>query len=449
MNPMQTTDTPSNVFSSLPLDQDLQTTLQRIGLEQTTPVQAEVIPLALQKKDLLVSAQTGSGKTIAFLLPLLNLILTNSRSQPGIRALVLVPTRELARQITNECKALAESQPIKIGMLIGGEDYKYQQAMFRRNPDIVIATPGRVIAHLELQTENLTHVEHLVLDEADRMLDLGLQEDVLKISGLSQNEKRQTMLFSATLTHPGVQTVAKRLMIDPINIELQAIYDAHPDIEQQLITCDDFDHKFKVVNWLLTHETFDKGLIFTNTKARADKLRGPLLGKKHRVAVLHGGVDQSERNRVMSLFREGLIKTIIATDVVARGIDVKGIELVINFDIPRNGHDYVHRIGRTGRAGEQGRAISLVSSTEWNLLNNIKRYLALTLAQRTIKDVEGHFHGPKKTKSSGKAAGKKKHSKPKKEAVKKIKVRHRDRKNIGKRRQPSTKQQPEVNDNKS
>ena len=222
-------------------------------------------------------------------------------------------------------------------------------------------------------------------------------------------------------------------------VALNSLHDKHGNIEQQIVLADDSEHKQKLLAWLLLNETYDKALVFTNTKIQADSLRGPLRGQKLRVGVLHGDMDQKDRNRVLELYTQGEINILIATDVAARGLDVKGIDLVINFDMPRTGIDYIHRIGRTGRADELGLAIALVKSTEWNLMAGIERFLKQKFKRRTIKEMEGKYKGPKKLKASGKAAGSKTKKEPKKEAVKKAKERHRDRKNIGKRRVPSNK----------
>jgi superfamily II DNA/RNA helicase len=225
----------------------------------------------------------------------------------------------------------------------------------------------------------------------------------------------------------------------PEVIALNSLHDKHGNIEQQIVLADDNEHKQKLLAWLLQNETYDKALVFTNTKIQADSLRGPLRGQKLRVGVLHGDMDQKDRNRVLELYTQGEINILIATDVAARGLDVKGIDLIINFDMPRTGIDYIHRIGRTGRADELGLAIALVKSTEWNLMAGIERFLKQKFKRRTIKEMEGRYKGPKKLKASGKAAGSKTKKEPKKEAVKKAKMRHRDRKNIGKRRVPSNK----------
>ncbi len=434
------TDTPLS-FSSLSLAEPLLMAVRKLGFEQPTPVQQQAIPPALEHKDLLVSAETGSGKTAAFLLPTLHHLLTLSTRKPGTRALILAPTRELAQQIFKQCQQLIEFTDIRVGIITGGDDFRLQQNMLRRNTEIVIATPGRILELMEQEIPNFTNLEILILDEADRMLDMGFSEDVLTITK-SCNEQRQTLLFSATLTHFGVIKMADKILQDHKVIALNTLHDGHRNIEQQIVVADDNDHKQKLLAWLLLNETYDKALVFTNSRIQADLLRGPLRGQKLRVGVLHGEMDQKDRNRMMQLFREGEVKVMVATDLAARGLDIKGINLVINFDVPRNGINYIHRIGRTGRVDELGLTIALVKSTEWNLMSGIERFLKQKFKRRTIKELEGKYKGPKKLKASGKAAGIKNKIEPKKVAAEKVKIRHRDKKNVGKRRTPSV--QPDL-----
>ncbi|MCK9620453.1 MAG: DEAD/DEAH box helicase [Methylobacter sp.] len=433
--------TPS--FSDLLLDEQLLTAVKRLGFEQPTPVQLQSIPLALEYKDLLVSAETGSGKTAAFLLPALHHLLTLPSRKPGVRALILTPTRELAQQIFKNCQQLTEFTDLKTGLITGGDDFRLQQNMLRRNTEIVIATPGRVLELMEQEIPNFSNLDVLILDEADRMLDMGFSEDVLTIAN-SCNEQRQTLLFSATLTHFGVIRMADKLLKNHEVVALNTLHDGHRNIEQQIVLADDNDHKQKLLAWLLQNETYDKALIFTNSRIQADALRGPLRGQKLRVGVLHGEMDQKDRNRMMELFREGTVNIMIATDLAARGLDIKGINLVINFDVPRNGINYIHRIGRTGRVDELGLTIALVKHTEWNLMSGIERFLKQKFKQRSIKELEGKYKGPKKLKASGKATGGKKKIEPKKAAAEKVKIRHRDKKNIGKRRAPTAKPSVEI-----
>ncbi len=432
-----TNATPS--FTEFDLDKRLLKAIEKSGYETPTPVQQQAIPPTLAHRDCLVSAETGSGKTAAYLLPTLQQLLALPAKPLGVQVLILCPTRELAQQIFGQCQQFCEFTPLKTGIITGGSDFKKQQMALTKGTDIIIATPGRLLEHFQLATSYFQNLSVLILDEADRMLDMGFSDDVLTIVETC-NKQRQTLLFSATLTHFGVIKIADKVLKTPKVIALNTLHDGHRNIAQHLILADDHDHKLKLLAHLLAHESFDKALVFTNTRLRADELHNSVRGAGIRSGLLHGEMDQKDRNRVMALYRDGIINTLIATDLAARGLDIKGINLVINFDIPRNGIDYIHRIGRTGRADEQGTTIALVKHTEWNLMAGIERFLKQDFIRRTLKGLEGSYKGPKKLKSSGKAAGSKDKKEPAKKAVvKKVKVRERDRKNVGKRRVPSDK----------
>ncbi|MFQ3325035.1 MAG: ATP-dependent RNA helicase SrmB [Pseudomonadales bacterium] len=421
------------MFNELNLNKGLQTSLNNLGFDQPTDVQAQAVPLAIANKDLLVSAQTGSGKTVAFLLPTIHRLLTVAEVEgAGTRVLILTPTRELARQIFKQSKLLTSNTNIDTGLIIGGDEFKFQKAIFRKNPEIIIATPGRLVEHLEKGSPDFKELEVLILDEADRMLDMGFNDDMLFINKFCKAE-RQTMLFSATLNNTGMNSIAKTMLNQPVTISLNAKREQNEDIQQQVILADDKDHKQKQLAWLLENQDFNKAVVFTNTRLAADRLCGFIRYKRMNAYALHGEISQTQRKKIMEQFRENKFDILIASDVAARGLDIKGIDLVINFDMPRNGDDYTHRIGRTGRAGEKGLAISLVMSSEWNVMSSIERYLKTVFEHRTIKELKANFTGPKKLKNSGKAAGKKK--KPKDA---KAKVRNRPKKDTSKRR-PTTK----------
>lgn len=395
------------MFSDFSLHKTLLIALNEQKLIEPSPVQEAVIPEALGRVDLRVNAETGSGKTLAFLLPTLHHMLTHASEGEGTRALVLVPTRELAEQVYTTAKALVTHSRLKVGMVVGADHFGEQMEMLESPPDLLIATPGRLVKHIKLDTVNFSYLDVLVLDEADRMLDMGFSQDVLEIVDHC-NIDRQTMLFSATLSHKGLRGLTEEVMDEPEIITLSTVRDQHSDIQQQIILSDNLEHKQKQALWLLQNETFDKALVFTNTRDRANKISPFLMNHGVRLGVLHGNMDQSQRNRVMTLLRDGSINVLIATDIAARGLDVEGIDLVINFDMARKGDVHVHRIGRTGRAGRKGLAISLISATEWNLMSSIERYLRLKFERRVIKELKAAYTGPKKLKKSGKAAGSKK-----------------------------------------
>ncbi|NCA71310.1 MAG: DEAD/DEAH box helicase [Sphingobacteriia bacterium] len=423
-------------FDDFLLPAPLMRGLANAGFARPTEVQARVIPAALEGHDLLVSAATGSGKTAAFLLPIMERLLVNPRPSGGTRALVLVPTRELARQIQTHFMHLASYTRLTMGVITGGESRAHQIATLRRNPEILVATPGRLLDLGTAGQVDLSELEVLVLDEADRMLDMGFADDVLAIIARA-NPRRQSLLFSATLHHLGLKRITEPLLREPRVLTVNPIRAPHPDIRHQVLLSDGPEHKERQLAWLLLNETYEKALVFTNTREGASALGKHLIGQGLRVAVLHGELEQRERNRIVELLHDGRVNILVGTDVAARGLDIAGIERVINFDVPRSGDDYLHRTGRTGRAGEQGVAISLVGPPEWNRFGSIERYLGLTVEPRVIEGLKASFNGPSKRpkgRATRPAGGK---TPAKKEAAPKSKNRLRDRKNIGKRRQPS------------
>ncbi len=422
------------MFSHLSLHRLLLKTLKEQNFRDPTPVQAEAIPLALEGYDLQVNSETGSGKTVAYLLPALHHLLTTAKPDAGTRALVLVPTRELAKQVFTVCQTLIKHTRLDVALITGGENFEEQVEILMGYPSIVIATTGRLIEHLGIGSPDFDDLDVLVLDEADRMLDMGFSDDVLAIAQAC-NPERQTLLFSATLNNKWLPTIAKKVLREPEVLTVSGGREQHANISEQVILADDELHKQRMLLWLLNNETFDKAIVFTNSREGADKLSGAMLKKRKRIGVLHGEVDQVKRTRVMTLLREGKIDTLIATDVAARGLDIEGVDLVVNYDMPRRGDDYVHRIGRTGRAGKQGTAITFVKSTEWNLKASVERYLKHTFEPRVIPGFKANYSGPKKLRASGKAMGRKKDKK--KPTAKKIKQRKRNKVSVGKRRQPS------------
>nr|WP_093190528.1 DEAD/DEAH box helicase [Thiocapsa sp. KS1] len=424
-------------FAEFLLPDALMRGLEKEGFETPTEVQAQVIPAALEGLDLLVSAATGSGKTAAFLLPIMERLVGAPRSDSGTRALILVPTRELARQIHVHFTRIGSYTRLNNGVITGGDSKGHQIATLRKNPEILVATPGRLLELLELGEADLSDLEILVLDEADRMLDMGFVDDVLTIIGRT-NPARQSMLFSATLHHRGLSRITERLLREPRVLTVNPVREQHPDITNQVLFSDGPEHKQQQLLWLLRNETYEKALVFTNTRDGATALGNALMGEGQRVAVLHGELEQRERNRVVGLLHSGRVNVLIATDVAARGLDIPGVQRVINFDLPRSGDDYLHRTGRTGRAGEQGVAISLVGASEWNRLESIERYLNLGLERRSIEGLKASYKGGPTKRSGAKKGAKKTGVKvvAAKSTAPKPKDRLRDRKNIGKRRRP-------------
>ncbi|MCF7990606.1 MAG: DEAD/DEAH box helicase [Thiohalocapsa sp.] len=424
-----------DTFDDFLLPEALLRGVAKAGFRTPTPVQRLVIPPAMEGADLLVSAVTGSGKTAAFLLPIMQRLLDSPSPRSATRALVLVPTRELAHQVQADFMRLGSYTRLGAGVIIGGEPRSHQIATLRRNPELLVATPGRLLEHIETGEAELGDLECLVLDEADRMLDMGFADEVLAIIGTCRPE-RQSMLFSATLQQRGLEAISDLLLNEPRTLIADPVREQHPDITHQLLLSDEPEHKRRQLSWLLQHEPFDKALVFVNTRERAAALGPALQAEGVRCAVLHGEMDQRERKRVMDLFRRGDVRVLIATDVAARGLDIAGMQLVINADVPRNGDEYLHRTGRTGRAGAPGTAVTLVSAPEYGRMDSIRHYLRLDLQARRIAGMEARFRGePKRGKPSKKAKTAGKHTE---KAQAKPKQRLRDRKNIGKRRQPST-----------
>ncbi len=394
------------MFAELNLHEKLVKAIAALGFDTPTPVQEYAVPPGLAGRDLIVQAATGSGKTVAFMLPLLQRLLSHPGARQGTRALILTPTRELANQVASDAAKVAAFTDFKVGVITGGQSLQLQRALFRKDPEIIVATPGRMLEHLQQSTPALQDLEILVLDEADRMLEMGLVEDVSTIiAGCSP--QRQTLLFSATLPS-GIRRLSADFMRDPQQISIGQDTEETPAIRQQYVLADDEKHKEKLLLWLLANEIFVKAIVFTNTRDRANEICGLLRYQKITADLLHGELKQDRRTATLTAFRNDRFKVLVASDVAARGLDVKGVDLIINFDMARKGDDYLHRIGRTGRAGATGLAIALINASEWNLKASIERYLHVRMERRGVKELPGSYKGPKKVKSSGKAAGHKK-----------------------------------------
>lgn len=407
------------MFAQFALHERLLKAVAELKFTEPTPVQLAAIPPALEGRDLRVVAQTGSGKTAAFVLPLLNRLMGPAQPRVDIRALILLPTRELAQQTLKEVERFAQFTFIKAALVTGGEDFKVQAAVMRKCPDILIGTPGRLIEHLDAGNLRLGAVEVLVLDEADRMLDMGFAEAMQRLTAECA-ARQQTLLFSATSGGNAMREVVGQVLRDPLLLQLNRVSELNENVVQQIITADDPAHKERLVHWLLGNESFQKAIIFTNTRVAADRLYGHLVAAGVKAFVLHGDKDQKERKLAIERVKQGGIKVLVATDVAARGLDIEGLDLVINFDMPRSGDEYVHRIGRTGRAGAGGMAVSLICHTDWNLMSSIERYLKQRFERRVIKELKGSYQGPKNVKASGKAAGSKKKKADKKDAKGKL-----------------------------
>ncbi len=422
------------MFDSIELHPKLTQAITTLKWLEPTDVQTQSIQPCLDGKDLLISAETGSGKTGAYLIPCLHKIMSEGKPKAGARMLIMVPTRELALQVKKDCEALCQFSGIKSVIIRGGQEFQYQASLLRRAPEVIIATPGRLTEHLEKQTADLSDVEFVVLDECDRMLDMGFRDEVIEITKHCTGN-HQSLLLSATLKHKGVAQVAQSILQDPQSIKVKT-ENLQENIQQQIIFSDGVKHKEKLVAWLLENETFEKAIVFTKTRAQAVELTNVLRYNKVKVNSLHGEVEQDIRNKIMAKFREGAVNVIVATDLAARGLDVDGVDLVVNFDVAQSGDEHVHRVGRTGRAGQSGLAISLVTTHDYNLMSSIERYLKVKFERRVIDPIKSSYNGPKNVKASGKAVGSKK-----KKEVKTVKPapKKRHNKDVGKRRVPANK----------
>lgn len=377
----------ATTFASLNLHPSILKAIDEAGYTEPTPIQAQAIPAVMEGRDLLASAQTGTGKTAGFTLPALNLLATPHEVKGrGPRILVLVPTRELAAQVNDSARKYGKQIRARTVSIVGGMPYPLQNKLLSQPLDILVATPGRFIDHMERGRIDLSRLQMLVLDEADRMLDMGFMPDVERICDALPTE-RQTLLFSATLDG-NIGRVAKDILKDPIKIQIAAQKEKHENITQQLHHVDDMHHKNRLLEHLLIDPAVNQAIIFTSTKRHADLLADELYAAGHKTAALHGDMTQGARNRTLTKLRQGNIQVLVATDVAARGIDVKGISHVINYDLPKFAEDYVHRIGRTGRANSKGTAISFASNADLHVLRKVEQYTGQKIEIITIEGFE-------------------------------------------------------------
>jgi superfamily II DNA/RNA helicase len=375
-------------FKDLELNAALQKAIEELGFTTPTPVQERAIPEILRGVDVRISAQTGTGKTGAFLLPALHKLAGQPNAKgSGPRVLILVPTRELALQVAAEAAKFSKHLPrMKTVCIFGGSPYPPQYRDLSRPHEILVATPGRLIDHLERRRVSLSRVEMLILDEADRMLDMGFIEPVELIAAATA-PSRQTLLFSATL-QGNVYSLSKRLMKDSIEIAITPERVNHENIDQRLCYVDDIHHKYRLLDHFLEDLEITQAIVFTATKRLADELVDELLEKGCSTAALHGDMNQRQRTKTISRMRKGEIKILVATDVAARGIDLQSISHVINFDLPNSKEDYVHRIGRTGRAGATGIALSFAAHRERGLITQIERFTGQEITPHVIPGLE-------------------------------------------------------------
>lgn len=367
-------------FVELDLSDEMMEALKRADYEKPTPIQAGLIPLALDEIDVVGQAQTGTGKTAAFGIPILEQLAPRKEIH-GPQALILVPTRELAVQVRDEVSKLAYGQHVNCVALYGGKPIRGQIDKLKRGAQVIVGTPGRVIDHISRKTLDLSDVWCVVLDEADRMLDIGFRPDIEKILRRCP-EDRQTLLLSATVPPP-IERLANRYMHKPKKLNFSPKDISVETIEQHYFTVDP-GRKFDLLVKLLIREDPRQAIVFCRTKRGTDKIYQRLAKREKNVASMHGDMAQSQRDRVMSEFREGKVRLLVATDVVGRGIDVTGVSHIVNFDVPEFCDDYVHRVGRTGRMGREGVAFTFVTPEEGGQLTRIEQRINRLLTRDEI-----------------------------------------------------------------
>lgn len=386
-------------FSNLDLNPALQRAVQALGYEETTPIQAQAIPVALQGGDLIGCAQTGTGKTAAFLLPTLHQLLEDERKIKHPRAVVLAPTRELVIQVTEEARKLAKYIPLRIASIYGGAGMKGQIDKLRRGVDVIIATPGRLQDHMRRRNVSFNALQILILDEADRMLDMGFLPDIKQIVS-RMPAKRQTMLFSATMSPP-ILSLTRHFQDEPTMVEVSIA--RPPEAIRQTIYPVPKHLKTELLLALLKEMEVNSMLVFTATKQEADIVTRQLGLAKISAACIHGDFKQRQRVAALEGFRAGKHQVLVATNIAARGLDVEGISHVINYDVPQHAEEYVHRIGRTARAKSEGDAITLVTPDDERMVHRIEYLLGHKIERKTLPDFDYDVPTPSWAKPSAKA----------------------------------------------
>ncbi|GGK12036.1 DEAD-box ATP-dependent RNA helicase CshA [Caldalkalibacillus thermarum] len=374
-------------FQALNISEPVKRALAKMGFEEATPIQAEAIPLALKGQDLIGQAQTGTGKTAAFGIPMIEGIQAHANH---IQGLVITPTRELTIQVAEELNRIGEFKKVKVLPVYGGQDINRQIKALKQYPQVIVGTPGRLLDHLRRKTLRLAHIRHVVLDEADEMLNMGFIDDITAILEQCPQEK-QTLLFSATMPEP-IKELALRFMRHPAEVKIKVKQVTVPLIEQYYLEVQE-KQKFDILCRLLDLESPELAIVFGRTKRRVDELSEALKRRGYLAEGIHGDLSQARRDQVINLFRTGSIDILVATDVAARGLDIQGVTHVCNFDIPQDPENYVHRIGRTGRAGQTGKAITFVVPRELNHLKTIEHLIRRKLEKKRIPTISEVLKG--------------------------------------------------------
>ena len=393
-------------FDELDLEDEILDGLEDMNFHEMTPVQEQTIPVILEGRDIIGCAQTGTGKTAAYTLPLLNKLLLEGNPDNVVKSLIIVPTRELAQQIDQQFQGFSYYLPVSTTVVYGGGDGKgwdVQKRGMLMGSDVVIATPGRMIAHLQNSGVDLSHVEYLILDEADRMLDMGFSDDIMKIVSYMPRE-RQTILFSATLP-PKIRELAKTILRNPVEVSI-AISKPNEAIDQSAYICYE-SQKLGIIRELFAEPTDSKTIIFSSSKMKVKELAHTLKRMKLNVAAMHSDLEQAQREEVMLAFKNNKVNILVATDIVARGIDIEDIGLVINYDVPHDPEDYIHRIGRTARAAATGSAITFVCEEEQGKFHAIEKFIERDIRKETLPASvgEGPKYNPDAFSGRGKGRG--------------------------------------------
>lgn len=376
-------------------------TVEHLGFNEPTEIQQQAIPAAMTGHDLIASSKTGSGKTLAFIIPAMQRLSKNrALSKRDPRVVILTPTRELAKQVFNQLRMFTSGSQFKAVLILGGENFNDQVKTLEKDPNFIVATPGRLADHLSQGHFYLNGLELLILDEADRMLDLGFAEQLAQINKAADHRKRQTLMFSATLDHAQVNDFALALLKKPKRIAIGSAHTEHKDITKRFYLCDNLTHKEKLLQHFISHEDHQQMIIFTATRADTDRLSTLLTEQGLSTVALSGELNQGQRNQIMDGFSKGQQKILITTDLASRGLDLINVSHVINFDMPKHTEEFVHRIGRTGRAGSTGDAISFVGPKDWISFKNVEGFLQQKLAFDTVDGFKAKFKGikPKKAK---------------------------------------------------